>query len=595
MIGVNIVREIFSSADVKTLMASSLLAHLLSCGTLDSMRMVAACSRYTIRLSDPAEFTGLDFEDEVELYANVSGKDPEKGKPKDDDESSTRGNRRASVSGTAASAPKTTRRKREASLRLSEFSSTFKEVEQLNDDTGSSDAREILAHASTVLKFALVRAIQPGDVLETIHSLGRMKEYRCKTARVDVRSITTDRSNYPMNLTFVRKPKVTPSFDNASRPRRKRTKAKNSAPEKNAPAIVSILSSDEEEGDNAFATQETPLVSACSANGESTEPFVARSDPLPGYDVGDIVLTPMGPGFIQSHRIDRWADSLDHIVHPILLYKVALPFGVMFVLSRHVQLLEGSPYAQEQVIPSSLTRGDMVRLQPGVYLNDNLVNFYLEHLQRAGSKVHVFSSYFYTRISDLVAPGQKSTHAFRLNLWENLKRWIKNVDIWKQDILLIPINGSLHWSVVAVFHPGSLLQESSHGRVPCLVHLDSGKRFRLHGSATLFRRIRMFLMACLEHEDGETAPFADAAAIMSMHGLSPPVPAQPNETDCGVHMLEWIERLLENPLQITQEFLDAKGDVPPFGKDAFEQATIDLKRHHLQSLIYTLSQGDSMS
>jgi Ulp1 family protease len=231
----------------------------------------------------------------------------------------------------------------------------------------------------------------------------------------------------------------------------------------------------------------------------------------------------------------------------------------------------------------------MVRLQPGVYLNDNLVNFYLDHLQRAGSRVHVFSSYFYTRIVDLVASGQKSTPEFRLYLWENLKRWIKNVDIWGQDILLIPIHGSLHWSVVAVFHPGSLLLVNVDGRIPCLLHLDSGKCFRLHRSATLFNHIRIFLRACLEQKD-ETLPFADSAK--SMQGLSPPVPAQPNETDCGIHMLEWIERLLENSLQVTQEFLDAKGNMPPYGKGAFDQMAIDGKRHHLQSLIYTLSQGD---
>lgn len=357
--------------------------------------------------------------------------------------------------------------------------------------------------------------------------------------------------------------------------------------EPEAPVAVS------ESRDTVMKEAETPvavLLHSEDAKSPSESAVVARPDATPGYEVGEWVLTPFGPGIVESFCIDRFADSLDSLVNPILSYQVSLPFGTLFVMSREVQPFDGSPYANETVVSvskPSLTRGDVVRLRPGVYLNDSLVNFFLQRQPR-NDKVHVFSSYFYTRIADLASTHTMSSPEFHSLLWKNIKGWIKNVDIWKMDMLVIPIHDRLHWSVVAVCHPGLLLHPNEEDeRVACLLHLDSGKRFRLHTSSVLFNRIRVFLQVSLKEQH--------QVEMESLPGGSPPVPAQANETDCGVYMMEWIERLLNDGLTVTQEFIDAKANVPPFGKTAFPQSLIDRKRNDFQSLIYTLSREEGGS
>ena len=68
-----------------------------------------------------------------------SAKEPEKGTPKDHEGVSTRQSRPVSVmSENTTSAPKTRRRKRKSSLRLSESSSALKKVEQFSE-IGNSD------------------------------------------------------------------------------------------------------------------------------------------------------------------------------------------------------------------------------------------------------------------------------------------------------------------------------------------------------------------------------------------------------------------------------------------------------------------------
>ena len=108
---------------------------------------------------------------------------------------------------------------------------------------------------------------------------------------------------------------------------------------------------------------------------------LARPDPIPGYQIDEWVLTPLGPGRIESYRVDRFSESLDSLVNPLLVYKVSLAFGTLFVSAKHVQPFEGSAFANQVIVSNdkfSLTRGDVLRLQPDTYLNDNLVNFFIQ-------------------------------------------------------------------------------------------------------------------------------------------------------------------------------------------------------------------------
>lgn len=101
----------------------------------------------------------------------------------------------------------------------------------------------------------------------------------------------------------------------------------------------------------------------------------------------------------------------------------------------------------------TIFNGDLKRLAPGEYLNDNLIDLKIKHLFRNMSdadraRVHCFNCMFYTRLT--AERGHEAGHAL-------VSRWTKNVDIFSKDFVLIPINYSYHWSLAVIVRPGALL------------------------------------------------------------------------------------------------------------------------------------------
>jgi len=147
-----------------------------------------------------------------------------------------------------------------------------------------------------------------------------------------------------------------------------------------------------------------------------------------------------------------------------------------------------------------------------------------------------------------------------------LAGWNKSVgDFLDKDIWLVPIHLHLHWSAVAIVHPRSLVDSTVNGTM--MFHLDSGKRFRLHQTKSICTRINRYL--CFMAHTMNPTP-----ATIS----KPPVPAQANESDCGVHMLELLER-------VAQESSHTLLTKAPFSKTWFGQHVIDDKRVAIKKVI----------
>ncbi|WKY00578.1 hypothetical protein Q1695_014981 [Nippostrongylus brasiliensis] len=89
-----------------------------------------------------------------------------------------------------------------------------------------------------------------------------------------------------------------------------------------------------------------------------------------------------------------------------------------------------------------LTRKDLTTLSGLDWLNDEVINFYLQLVCQRSSetkglpKAYAFNTYFYTNI---VSKGYAS-----------VKRWTRKVDIFAHDILLVPIHLSVHWCMAVV-------------------------------------------------------------------------------------------------------------------------------------------------
>lgn len=79
-----------------------------------------------------------------------------------------------------------------------------------------------------------------------------------------------------------------------------------------------------------------------------------------------------------------------------------------------------------------VTENDLECLRGSHYLNDTIINFYLKYLYRTllsveqQNKVHVFDSFFAEALDQMDE--------------ERTIRWLRRVNIFEKDYLLIPVN-----------------------------------------------------------------------------------------------------------------------------------------------------------
>ncbi|VUC19930.1 unnamed protein product [Clonostachys rosea] len=95
---------------------------------------------------------------------------------------------------------------------------------------------------------------------------------------------------------------------------------------------------------------------------------------------------------------------------------------------------------------------DIPRLDEGEFLNDNIITFYLRHLQikleaESPSKlkrVHIFSSFFFETL--------KSAKKY-----EGVKSWTAKIDLFSYDYIVVPVNEHAHWYLAIICNPGMTL------------------------------------------------------------------------------------------------------------------------------------------
>jgi sentrin-specific protease 7 len=103
----------------------------------------------------------------------------------------------------------------------------------------------------------------------------------------------------------------------------------------------------------------------------------------------------------------------------------------------------------------TIFNGDLKRLGPGEYLNDNLIDLQIKYCLRSvlseqrQARVHAFNCQFYTRLTTFPKDP--------LSGYELVARWTKNFDLFDRDFVLIPVNYSYHWSLAVIVRPGAVL------------------------------------------------------------------------------------------------------------------------------------------
>ena len=94
---------------------------------------------------------------------------------------------------------------------------------------------------------------------------------------------------------------------------------------------------------------------------------------------------------------------------------------------------------------------DLVRLDEGEFLNDNLISFYLRYLEQRleeerpelAKRVYFFNTYFFATLTN--------THKGRKRFnYEGVQKWTRSVDLFAYDYIIVPINELAHWYLAII-------------------------------------------------------------------------------------------------------------------------------------------------
>ncbi|KAJ7643968.1 hypothetical protein FB45DRAFT_896539 [Roridomyces roridus] len=113
-------------------------------------------------------------------------------------------------------------------------------------------------------------------------------------------------------------------------------------------------------------------------------------------------------------------------------------------------------YPPGQTGAVNVTNGDVLRLSPGEFLNDTLIEFglklWLQELEKTNpelvKQIHVFSSFFYKKLTN---KGAKQGY-------ESVKKWTSKFNLFDKKFIIVPINENLHWYLAIIYYPEHVLK-----------------------------------------------------------------------------------------------------------------------------------------
>jgi len=229
----------------------------------------------------------------------------------------------------------------------------------------------------------------------------------------------------------------------------------------------------------------------------------------------------------------------------------------------NVILIWPPPPARDAV---SLYDKDLERLRKQhVYLNDNIIDFYLKYIQlrlldkERVEQFHFFNTFFYKAISKdkLISKEQI----------EKLMKWTGGIDIFSKQYLIIPINEHMHWNLAIVCFPGTKRQS--------ILMFDSLYTIPHRLQAT---RIRHYLdRVWHKTRPGEKNNLKNDVWFPA-YNLQ--VPQQQNGSDCGIFLLHFVEKFCTE--------LEPRTEHESYSDEWFSQTEIDHKRDHIRAIIIRL-------
>ncbi|XP_052598807.1 sentrin-specific protease 2-like [Peromyscus californicus insignis] len=191
------------------------------------------------------------------------------------------------------------------------------------------------------------------------------------------------------------------------------------------------------------------------------------------------------------------------------------------------------PGPQEEILTSAfklhITRGDIHTLENGEWLNDEVINFYMNLLVERNNKkgypaLHVFSTFFYPKLKH--------------GGYCSVKRWTRGIKLFEKEIILVPIHQKVHWSLIVI----DLRKQS-------IIYLDSMGQTGQSICETIFEYLQI---ESKTRRNIELDPLEWKRYSMT----SKEIPQQLNGSDCGIFTCKYADYISrDQPLTFSQQHM----------------------------------------
>ena len=334
------------------------------------------------------------------------------------------------------------------------------------------------------------------------------------------------------------------------------------APASMVPQHLILLPRSSEDGLKLAATLESSttlcpdiIEDPCAADVE-LEPWLPDQPPRISLDQKEKLQQAQQAQHTTRRRSDRPTDSVR--ANPDALFR--WPFSID---ARHAIVV---------------LREDLKRLEPGEFLNDTLVDLFLQIMQLSPSdpampqelkpsgtrnpafNVHFFSTQFYSKLTECPIRAHvedpsdpRSGKAAHLRV----ARWTRSFDLFETSLAFVPVNEDLHWSCGFICHldlleshvARCLTGPSEHvpdNAGPVILFLDS---LGAHDQTRILANLRVYLKYEYLKRAGQRS--IDRPRVkQTLRAIEQipfqrvrNVPRQKNLCDCGVYLLAFVMRV----------------------------------------------------
>ncbi|XP_059103196.1 sentrin-specific protease 1 isoform X1 [Peromyscus eremicus] len=177
----------------------------------------------------------------------------------------------------------------------------------------------------------------------------------------------------------------------------------------------------------------------------------------------------------------------------------------------------------------TITRKDIQTLNHLNWLNDEIINFYMNMLMERSKEtgfpsVHAFNTFFFTKLKTAG--------------YQAVKRWTKKVDVFSVDILLVPIHLGVHWCLAVIDF-----------RKKSVTYYDSMGGINIEACRILLQYLKQ------ESVDKKRREF-DTNGWQLFSKKSQEIPQQMNGSDCGMFACKYADCITKDrPINFTQQHM----------------------------------------